>query len=271
MSWVGGPMIGRQPLVTAHHEPPAKRARTEPAVPDGGFLSGYTARVSRMARRPRNRRRYKRKRRGIIRKYIPRALVPREKLLRLQCVMNHSVWTCTSGALSAVMINLFDITDPYVGLSSAQPLGYDQIKTLWNKCYVVGVKVTAMVHNKGSAAVQYGFTPMPENQGSTALTTIAHYMELSGTKAQMLTPDVDRSVLVYKINPAKYVGVKRPRYEDAFHCDLDNETAPTRTAYLHLWCQPLDGATTNTCELILKTEFLVRVFDPIVPARSTDT
>lgn len=185
--------------------------------------------------------------------------------------MNNSVWTCTSGALSMLPINLFDITDPYVGNSAAQPLGYDQIKTLWNKCYVVGVKVTAMVHNKGSAAVQYGFTPMPENQGSTALTTIAHYMELSGTKSQMLTPDVDRSVLIYKINPSKYVGVSRPRYEDAFHCDLDNETAPTRTAYLHLWCQPLDAATTNTCELLLKTEYLVRVFDPIVPARSTDS
>lgn len=234
-----------------------------------------TSTSARMAKRGRSytrtqTRRKRRGRRGLIRRRIPRALVPREKTVRLRAV---SVFdsTSTSGVLAMVPVNLFDITDPFAGSAANQPLGYDQLKTLWNKAFVMGVKVSIRAHNESTVGIAFGITPMPESQGSTALTTFPHYAELAATKFRILSPEVDHGILVHTINLGKFVGVKKPRYEDAFHVDLDNETSPTRTAYYHIWTQPIDRLATANVELIITVEYLVRLFDPIVPARSTDS
>lgn len=215
-------------------------------------------------------RRRGRRRRGIIRRRIPRALMPREKVAR--CVAVYPVISAgTSGALIAQGVSMFDITDPFGGASNVQPLGYDQWKGLYNKACVLGLKVTIRVHNKGTAAVMCGITLLPESQGNTTLTPFEHYMELPTTKSRLLSPDVDHTVIVSKVNVRKHMRLKSLRDEDAFHVDLDNETAPTRQAYVHCWVQPIDKSTTNPFEMVVTAEYLVRLFDPIVPARSTDT
>lgn len=219
--------------------------------------------------RSRSRRRGK-KRRGIIRRRIPRAVTSREKLVKCK-VVNCFQLTSTSGALASQNFKMFDITDPLGSGGTAQPLGYDQWKGLYNKAFVVGVKALVRFHNKGTAAIMVGITPMPENAGSTALGNLNHYMELAQTKSRLLSPDVDHCVLVSKVGTARHVGIKKLRDEDAFHVDLDGETAPTRDAWYHVWTQPVDQTSTVASELVLTVEFLIHLYDPIIPARSADT
>lgn len=216
------------------------------------------------------RRRFKRRRRGIIRRRIPRSVAPREKLIRVNAVVPPTL-ACTSGAIGVFALKMFDITDPFGTATNVQPLGYDQWKGLYNKAFVVGVKVVCRIHNKGTAAVMVGVTPMPESQANSGLSPFEHYMELAGTKSRLLSPDVDHCVLVSKIGTARHVGVRKLRDEDAFHCDLDGEVAPTRDAWVHVWGQPIDKTTTNPLELVVTAEYLVRLYDPIIPARATDT
>lgn len=225
-----------------------------------------TRRYRRTSTKKRNR-----KRRGIIRRRIPRVLAPRQKLIRLRTVLDYPTLTSTNGALAAIACSMFDITDPFVGLATNQPLGYDQIKNFYNRAYVVGAKCTIRVHNTGSVAIMYGVTPMPESAGTTTLTPFEHYAELPATKMRILSPDVDHGVLVSQVSTARHVHVSRLKDEDAFHVDLDNETPPTRQAYFHIWQQPLDKTTTTTANLVVSLEYLIAVYDPIIPARSTDT
>lgn len=226
--------------------------------------------MPRTASRTMRKRRRGRRRRGIIRRRVPRTLMPREKVIRCKAV--YPVTSAgTSGNLIAQGVSMFDITDPFGGATNVQPLGYDQWKGLYNKACVLGLKVTARVHNKGSAAVMCGITLLPENQGNTTLSVFEHYMELPTTITRLLSPDVDHCVLVSKVNVRKHMHLRNLRDEDAFHVDLDGETAPTRQAYVHAWVQPIDKSTTNAFEMVVTAEYLVRLFDSIVPARSTDT
>lgn len=217
------------------------------------------------------RRRYKRRRLGRIRRRIPRVLVPRSKIVRLKTVYAQKAFTSTSGALAMVPVSLFNITDPWVGNSSLQPLGYDQWKVLFNKAFVVGLKVTVRVHNEGTVGVMFGVSPMPESQGGTGLTQYNHYMELPQTASRILSPEMDHAVLVSKVGTARHVGVRKLRDEDQFHVTLAAETQPARDAYVHIWCQPIDQETTNNVELVVTAEYLVVLYDPVIPARSYDT
>jgi len=166
---------------------------------------------------------------------------------------------------------MFDLTDPLGSSGSAQPLGYDQWKALYTKAYVLGCKVTVRVHNEGTVGVMFGITAMPESQGNTSLSDYNHLMELPSTKSRILSPEMDHSILTYSVNPAKHVGLKKIQDEDAFHVTLASETQPARTAYIHVWQQPLDKATTNNVEVVITAEYILRLYDPVIPARSFDT
>lgn len=164
-----------------------------------------------------------------------------------------------------------NIPDPTSGYTNQQFLGYDQWKELYKKGLVLGIKITVRCHNKGSVGMMFGITPHPENQGNTLLSSHEHYMELPGTKSRLLSPDVDHSVLTYQMNTRKWLHVKSLRDEDAFHCTLSSESEPTRTYWLTTWFQPVDAATQCGYECVITYEYLIRLFDPIIPSRSTDT
>lgn len=179
--------------------------------------------------------------------------------------------TCTSGACEVRSVKMFDITDPWKANGAEQPLGGDQLRQLYKKAVVVGVKIIVRMHNKGSAGVMFGVTPMPESQADNGLTSLQHYMELPATKARLLSPEMDHAIIAHKVGTARHVGVKKLRDEDAFHCDFAGEVGPTRDAYIHTWVQPVDQTTTNAVECVITVEFLVSLWDMVVPARSTDT
>lgn len=247
---------------------------------DSRYISGRpidgpsTATSARMKRyrsytRTTTKRRKRSRRRGVIRRRIPRAITSPAKLIRAKAVYTHALTSSTASA--ATVISMMDITDPFVGSSNAQPLGYDQWKGLYNKAYVVGIKVSFIVHNKGTTAVMFGITPLPESQGSTGLSAYQHYMEMPVTKSRLLSPDVDHGFLSAKYNTRKWLHLSSLKDEDAFHCDLDGETSPTRDAKILCWIGTVDGSTTNTTEGTITVDYLIRLYDPIVPARSSDS
>lgn len=180
-------------------------------------------------------------------------------------------YACTTGALEAKSVKMFGFDDAWKALGAEQPLGYDGYKVFYRKGVTLGVKIVARIHNKGTAGIMCGITPMPESQADNGLTSFQHYMELPATKSRLLSADVDHTVLFHKVGTARHVGVKKLKDEDAFHVDLPNETTSTRDAYIHVWAQPIDQTTTNAVEVVVTVEFLILLFDYIVPARSTDT
>lgn len=267
----------QQPLMVARprlgDRYPSIRTRLNPPPLPASVINhimGYVGRT-RTARRTRVKRRGKKRRRGVIRKRVPRAITSNEKVIRVKLVDGFTNAGGASGALETRMVNVMDITDPTSGHNNQQPLGYDSWAQFYKKACVLGLSMRVRLHNKSTVGVMFGITPMPENQGNTALNSYEHYMELPGTVSRLLSPDVDHAILTYKLSTRKRLHLKSLRDEDAFHCSLATETAPTRTFWVQTWCQPIDAATQSPFECVIEYEFLVRLFDPIVQARSTDT
>lgn len=150
-------------------------------------------------------------------------------------------------------------------------MGVEQFKALYKKAVVVGVKVTIRLHNESSVGIMFGVTPMPESQSTTALTAFQHYMELPSTKARLLSPEVDHSVLTYTLGTRKYLHIRDLIGESTCINDLVNGIGASRTSTIHFWAQPVDASTTSGVEMVITADFLVRLFDHIVPARSTDS
>lgn len=211
------------------------------------------------------------KRRGALKKRIPATLTPRRKLVR--CSVTEYVTTDgTSGALDKINISVNDITDPFHTDSTNQPLGYDQWKTLYKQAVVVGGKLTVRAYNPNTYPVMVGVSTAPESQSTTGLSTYEHYMELGGTKARILSPDVDHVTYSKKWSVKKFFGLKKLMDEQDVHVtDLTSQTAPTREGQIHVWAQPLDQTVTLTtsCQFVIKVDYIIMLHDPIIPSRSS--
>jgi len=261
-----GSAIAGTALETSYHR--WRNQERAQSFQSGKKSNAAAAKMQQRRKRPRFRRR---KRLRLIRRRRVRALQPRSKLVRVK-VSYPKVLTLTAGALNAFATKIMDLTDPRDGDGNEQFLGYDQWKTLYNKAVVVGLKATALIHNTTSKGIMCGITPFPENQSYTTLASIGHYMETPGTVSRLLSPEVDHTVLSRKLGTARHFGVRKLMDEDAFHCKLPSETAPTRDAYVSFWAAEIDPVAGDVkVEFVVTLEFLVRLFDPIIPSRSTDT
>lgn len=218
------------------------------------------------------RRRLRRRRRRTFRKRrIPRLITSSTKLIRATAVDTYAV-TYTSGAIAMYPIQGNSIDDTFSVNSNRQILGYDQWKAFYKKAKVLGCKVITTYHNGSSGVILAGITPMSKNQGTTNLTDYEYYMEVPGTTWKMFSPDVDKGTLVAKRSTKKMLKVNNIKDASELEIDLVNETPPTDNYYFHVWSQPFDMTTALTgVQLVVKVEYVILLYDPIIPARSADT
>lgn len=216
----------------------------------------------------------KKKRVGKLRKRIPRLLQPKYKLVKAKAV-NYRTFTNVAGALERQTVSVNDWIDPFGGASTQQPLGVDQWGALYNRAVVVGTKLTVKIHNGTNLGYMAGITLTNEHQGETALTEYEHYMELPRTTSRVLSPDMDHTVQSLSCSVKKLFGIKNVKDEEELQTQIGNSTFthPTREAYFHVWAQPLDQTTapsTGSYQVVITAEYIVLLFDPIIPSRSTE-
>lgn len=215
--------------------------------------------------------RIRRRRRLRRKKFIPRTLCPAKKVIKCTAVDTFGP-TFTSGALHCVKVQGNSIDDVFLNDSNNQPLGYDQWKAFYQKAKVLGCKVFAEWHNGSSGAIVCGVTPFAKTQSATALGSLDHYIECPGTKHKVFSPDVDKGIIVSKRSTKKMMKVRNIEDADFTEIDLVAETAPDDMYRFHVWTQPFDQATALTgVNLLLKVEYIVLLYDPVIPARSSET
>lgn len=168
--------------------------------------------------------------------------------------------------------SMFDLLDPFLSHNTQQPLGLDQLSTLYGKAVVIGAKINVKFHNNTTKSFVVGITPMRPHEQSE-LASAEHYMELNGTKSRLLSPDVDHTEITCAVNTRRWVNVKSLRDAEAWHTTLNTAASPTDDCQWHVWCQVTNTSSppteaTETMEYVTTLDYLVRVWDPIVPARS---
>lgn len=211
----------------------------------------------------------KRRRRGMKRNYIPRAIQPKTKLVRLKATKYFQMNSTTVVDKLTIQGNAFD--DIFGVDHTLQPLGYDQWKALYKKAIVVGTKVRITAHNEAANSVFFGISAMSPNQGTTSLDNYEHYKEMPGTVSRILSPDMDHGVLTLKRSTKRHLSYRNIRDEDDLEIDLVNETPPSKLYWIHAWCQATDVTTASAVEFVADVEYIILLKDPIVPARSVET
>lgn len=186
-------------------------------------------------------------------------------------VCNTAALTHAGGTLQGGTIQLNSFDDPFAGAATLQPLGYDQWKALYKQAVVVGVKVKLEAWNSGSTGILVGLNAMPESKGTTLLTQAEAYCELPNSVHRFLSPDVDHATVFLKVSTKKHMAVSKLRDSNELAIDLPNETPPSRQSYMHYWCQVTDQTSAFSATFVMTVEYLVLLFDQIVPSRSNDS
>lgn len=220
---------------------------------------------TRLRRRPRRQRR-----RGIIRRRIPRSLVPHSKLVRATTV--YSGTTSTTADLVPVVaanVRCQNINDPTGTSSNQQPLGYDQWAAFYNRAKVVTCKVTFTVHNASSKAIVYGIQYVPEN-GDSALSPWQYKAESPGNINRLLSPDVDHGTISMIRRTKKDMNIKDLKDCDDVAIALDGtSTGPNRNTYLSCWVANHSTSTAGAFDYTVKIDYIILLDQYKIPARST--
>ena len=194
-----------------------------------------------------NYRRVRRKRRRISRRRrrrgVPRGIIPNTRLVKHRYVDNDVYLNSTSGGSPATYVfSANGMYDPDITGVGHQPLGFDEMTTLYNHFTVVGCKITYTIVSQDN-----GYAHIVAVKLGTDTTPTADMENLleNGKCRWALLPRADGGVvkkLTLRVNPNKFLGISKPMSED----DLKGTAAenPAKQAYLQLSCGPLQAQDT---------------------------
>lgn len=147
--------------------------------------------------------------------------------------------------------------DPNISGAGHQPLGYDQMATLFQDYTVIGVKFTAKFTNYGGASngtlhtYVVGIYPSIDNGGSTNPHVC---LESRGAVWTTIRDTSPSATLVKKLSPATYLGFKK---SDAMaEVDLKGGTGnnPLKEVYFNVWYMATNDSVSKY--------YLSHIFEP---------
>lgn len=202
----------------------------------------------------------------MIRKRVPRTLVPKSMIIRANTV-NSGVTSQTSINPTSFRLFLNSLQDPLGGSGAFKPLGYTQWAAVYRRGTVLSTKITFTVNNGGSVPIVYGITVPPDGE-SISPAPWAEYVENHGTTYRLLSPDVDHGTIARSVRLKRYFNIKdwKDNLEDCSN-DLEAHTGPARNAHLDCWVALHNGTTTTNINWIIKMEMFILLDQPRMQER----
>lgn len=247
----------------------AKRPLPKPVSTQVYKKTKYSTR-KKMPIKSRYRRKYRRGRRGIIRRRVPRPFAPRSKMITCKVVKGTTL-TNTSGAISSIPVACNDISDPFFTSGTEQPLGYDQWSTIYNKAKVLGAKISVKFQNGANVPVIVGITRTEETDTNPPATiTYESYGEMQGTRYRLLSDQVDHTTMLHNFSTKKHLMIKNVKDSEEIVVNLATSAAPTRSMLWRVWQQPHDKTQDAvSVNIVITVQYIVLLYDPQIPARSS--
>lgn len=211
-----------------------------------------------------SKRRFRRRRAPKRTKLINRgpSVIPDRYYTKLNYAEDFSVTTSTSYNNLRYHSSLYDPNDAGAG---HQPMGFDQLATLYDKYIVFGFKYVVAVVNQGTTPVR--LATVLKNT-ATASTTITQIMEKPYNVARFVSPGEKPTILKGYCSVAKIFGVpnKMVNRDDKFNSATTN--SPAQTAYLYIYQDTADAITSNKVVYTVKLTFYACFYDRIPLAQS---
>lgn len=180
--------------------------------------------------------------------------------------------TATSGVMSDYQFRLNSVYDPDFAFGGHQPMGSDQMRTLYNRYRVDGVKVRVHFHKStetGCAAVAIvannSVAPFTDPFSAIQEQGLGKYATLSYSTAGSQTHKLLRDN--YSLH--KVTGVTKTKYESDDLYQATEGANPTEAIQLHVI---ITGLATNTntqsALMTIELDYLTTWYDPIVVGQS---
>lgn len=171
-----------------------------------------------------------------------------------------------AGVLGKHVFSANGMYDPDITGVGTQPLGFDQLATLYNKYTVVGSKIEVTMYNTDATYIQVcGVSVLGDTTGFTGAWT--QYAEQARSNYKVMGDNLAERpyTLSGKLSTKAYFG-KSPMAED----DLAGTilTNPQDQAYFHVWAGPLQGVDTGPVRCVIKITYSAVWHEPAQLASS---
>jgi len=237
----------------------------------GDYISPQAkfSKTSEMARgrtRTRTARRSRRRRPRKMFRRVARSVQPYSIVRKLKTCTTFSL-DPAAGAIATQLLCLNSAYDPTQAIGAGQPLGFDQYTSLYQRVAVLGWSVhLQIVSTDNTNPLVVGFCPLVSG---SALTSYQHYRELPANKSVIVTPDIDKNILMARGKVKTYFMPKSGRMlsDDTVTHGIGGD--PSRKLYGHIYAEDMNlSADPSTVRIVATITQIVCFYVPEVPARS---
>jgi len=162
-----------------------------------------------------------------------------------------------AAGLSVQTYALNSLYDPDYSGSGTQPVGFDEIMTMFYYYRVISVRVRISCTNAGSA----GIIAVTPSRDATLPTQITAMAANDGSVSELIagTYGQNKKVIVKDINIAQFLGLKS-NIGDDLHGTVTG--SPSRVLYLHIGLEEID-LSAKDMSLFCEFEFRTKFYNPL--------
>lgn len=145
--------------------------------------------------------------------------------------------------------------------SNHQPMGFDQLMTMFQNYVVLGAKMTVHFRSDDGTYPQIvGIRSSTAIGEQTDIEEIIEQGQCVYTLLENSSTNPSTTKLTFKINPNKLLGKRDPKGDSTVHgSDAAN---PSNKAYLKLFCGPLATVDSGGCSCFVQIDYTAMFFEP---------
>lgn len=181
---------------------------------------------------------------------------------------------CDEGLISQTSNKYFEdlvyrgnsIYDPYQPVGGGQPMGRDQLATLYNSYRVHACKIKLTVTSNTGTPMRFGIIP---NTSSTVFTTVLDAAEQPGAKVKALstyTGGLSSNLIKHYVMTKSILGIKE--LEDDEESVMSSNPSNEWFYHLIFSTEPYTGTNYIDCAWYLELVYSVEAFDRVALSRS---
>ncbi len=166
-----------------------------------------------------------------------------------------------AGLLADYVYSANGIFDPNITGVGHQPLGFDEIKNMYDHYVVIGCRIVSTFINVGSDTMQVGIS-LKDN--ATAVQALTDLIENGSGKTSTLGPfgsSSDSKTISMNVNPNRFLGRSHPLSDPELKGASDSN--PVEQAYLHVWAGAVTGDNPSAIQVSNYLEYTVIWLEPV--------
>ncbi len=193
--------------------------------------------------------------------YIPKPLIQAVTLVNMNYVDIQTISETVAGSGAFYTYRISDLFDPNFTGVGTQPVGFDQLSTLYTRFRVLSVAVTVEANNNATTTTLSAV--FPSSQSTLPASPFSWPLQPMARSALLNLPAGGNNTcrFHFKLDPAKVLGLTKNQYMSDMDYTCTPTASPVRSVFIHLTCSGRGGVLTSTVSLI-RMQYLVECSEP---------